>query len=70
MIIHFKEKERTVRANYVVVLSIQNAHPYFEWNRLHSNRQIFLEKSDEIKAGKCQFLAWFGEFKVRFLQNY
>ena len=29
-------------------------------------RQIFLEKSDENKAGKCQFLAWFVEFKVRF----
>ena len=23
---------------YVVVLSMQNAHPYFEWNRLLSNR--------------------------------
>ena len=53
MLIHVKETEQTMRANYVVVLSMQNAHPYFEWNHLHSNRQIFLEKSDENKAGKC-----------------
>ena len=31
---HTKEKEQTVRANYVVVLTMQNAHPYFEWNHL------------------------------------
>ena len=29
MLICVKEKERTVRANYVVCLSMQNAHPYF-----------------------------------------
>ena len=23
-----------MRANYIVVLSVKNAHPYFEWNRL------------------------------------
>ena len=34
MLIHVKEKEQTVRANYVVILTIQNTHPYFEWNRL------------------------------------
>ena len=35
MLIHVKEKEQTdVRANYVVVLGMQNEHPYFEWNRL------------------------------------
>ena len=34
MLIHVKEKEQTVRANYVVVLSMQNAHPYCEWNHL------------------------------------
>ena len=27
---------------------------------------IFLKKSDGNKAGKYWFLAWFGEFKVRF----
>ena len=48
MLIHVKEKEQTVRANYVAVLSMQNAHPYFEWNRL--------------LTGKCWFLAWFGKF--------
>ena len=34
MLIHVEEKEQTVRANYVVVLTMQNAHPYFEWDRL------------------------------------
>ena len=34
MLIHVKEKEQTVRANYVVDLTMQNTHPYFEWNRL------------------------------------
>ena len=34
MLIHVKEKEQTVRANCVVILTMQNAHPYFEWNRL------------------------------------
>ena len=32
LLIHIKEKEQTMRASYVVVLSMQNAHPYFEWN--------------------------------------
>ena len=68
MLIHGKEKEQTVRANYVVVLSMQNAHSFFEWNCFRSYRQIFLEKSDENKARKCRFLAWFGEFKVRFCE--
>ena len=54
MLIHVKENEQTVRTNYVVVLTMQNAHPYFEWNRL----------SDENKAGKCRLLAWFDQFKV------
>ena len=27
--------------------------------------KIFLEKSDENKAGKCLLLAWFYKFKVR-----
>ena len=30
MLIHAIEKEQTVRANYVVVLTMQNTHPYFE----------------------------------------
>ena len=30
MLIHVKEKEQTVHANYVVILSMQNTHPYFE----------------------------------------
>ena len=34
MLIHVKEEEQTVRAYYVVVLTMQNAYPYFEWNRL------------------------------------
>ena len=34
MPIHVKEKEQTMRVNYVMVLTMQNAHPYFEWNRL------------------------------------
>ena len=65
MLIHVKEKEQTVCANYVVVLSMQNTHPYFEWNRFLSYRRISLEKSDGNKAEKGQFLARFGEFKVR-----
>ena len=45
MLIHVKEKEQTVHANYVVVLTLQSAHPYFEWNRLLDiPRQFFLEK--------------------------
>ena len=52
-----KEKEQTVRANYTVVLNMQNAHPYFEWNRLLSYRRIFRKESDGNKAGKCWFLA-------------
>ena len=66
MPIHVKEKEQTVRANYVVVLSMQNAYLYFELNRLLSYQQIFLEKSEKNKAGKCWFLAWFGKFKMHF----
>ena len=31
-------------------------------------RQIFLEKSDENKAGQCWFLAWFDELKVCFCE--
>ena len=41
LLIHVKEKEQTARANYVVVLSIQNAHPYFEWNRLLVTSTLF-----------------------------
>ena len=36
MLIHVKEREQSVHANYVVVLSMQKAHLYFEWNRLQS----------------------------------
>ena len=66
--IHVNEKEHTMRANYVVVLSMQNAHPFSEWNRLLKYWRFFLEKTDGNKAGKCQFLAWFGEFKVHFCE--
>ena len=41
MLIQVKEKEQTVRANYVVVLTMQNAHPYFKWNRLLDTPAIF-----------------------------
>ena len=30
LLIHVNEKEQTVHENYVVVLCMQNAHPYFE----------------------------------------
>ena len=33
-----KGKQTSFFRPYVVVLSMQNAHPYFEWNRLLSNR--------------------------------
>ena len=46
MLIHVKENEQTVRANYVVVLTMQNTHPYFEWNRLLDTTANF---SQEIK---------------------
>ena len=46
MLIHVKEREQTVRANYVVVLTMQNTHPYFEWNRLLDATANF---SQEIK---------------------
>ena len=68
MLIHAKEKEQIVHANYVVVLTLQNAHPYFEWYRLLDTPANFLEKSDENKAGKYRFLAWFDKFKVRFCE--
>ena len=55
MLIHVKEKEQTVRANYVVVLSMQNAHLYFELNHLLSYQQIFLEKSEK-KQGRKMFI--------------
>ena len=56
MLIHIKEKEQPVRANYVVVLSMHNATPLFEWNRLNGYRQIFFfEKSDENKAENVDF---------------
>ena len=68
MLIHFyKEKEQTVRANYVAVLSTQfNSHPYFEWNLLfHSYQQIFFEKSNENrKMSIYTNVAWFGKFEV------
>ena len=41
MFINVKEKEQTVRANHVVVLSMQYAHPYFEWNRLLVTSKFF-----------------------------
>ena len=66
LLIDVEDKEQTVCANYVVVLKMQNAHPYFEWNFLLSSRQIFLTKSDGNKAGKCRYLAWFSELKVHF----
>ena len=50
------------------VLTMQNTHPYFGWNRLLDTPANFLKKSDENKAGKCQFLAWFDVFKVRFCE--
>ena len=117
LLIHVKEKEQTMCANYVVVLSMQKAHfnictfPsktlqtedshsgkkeasqcctsswnlyrtghilrhelrygtvwLFEWNHLLRYRQIFLEKSDGNKGGKCPFLAWFSKVKVRFVK--
>ena len=68
MLIHVKEKEQTVRANYVIVLTMQNTHPYFEWSRLLDTPPNFLKKSDENKAGKCLFSAWFDEFKVGFCE--
>ena len=47
MLIHVKKKkkkkEQTVGANYVVVLSMQNAHPYFEWNCLLVTSKISWE---------------------------
>ena len=69
LLIRVKEKEQTMRSNYVVVSSVQNAHFFFfEWNRLLRYRRIFRKKSDGNKTGKYRFLAWFGEFKVRFCE--
>ena len=47
--------KQTVRANYVVVLSMENAQPYFEWNRLRSYWQFFLKKSDENNQENVDF---------------
>ena len=55
-----------MRANYAVVLSMQNAQPYLNGIVSLDTGEFFLENSDGNKAGKCKFLAWFGEFKVHF----
>ena len=50
MLIHVKEKEQTVLANYVVVLSMQNAHPI-----LNGIVSLFTGKffsRNQIKQGK------------------
>ena len=64
LLIHVEEKEQTMHANYLV-LSMQNAHPYFEWNRLLSYQQIFLKNKMQTRQ-KNSFSAWFGKFKVHF----
>ena len=40
-----KKKEQIVRANYVVFWLLQNAHPYFEWNRLLDTPANFFSKN-------------------------
>ena len=51
MLIHVKEKEQTVHANYVVVLTMQNAHPYFGWNRLLDTPANF-SREIRLKQGR------------------
>ena len=70
LLIHVKEQEQTLRAYYavvvVVVLSMKNAIPYFEWNRLLVTGKFFSRNQMKSRQEKCRFLAWFGEFKVSF----
>ena len=55
MLIHFKEKEQTVRANYVVVLSMQNTLPYFEWNRLLVTGKFSLRNQMKTRQENVDF---------------
>ena len=47
------KKKNKLHANYVVVFSMQNAHPYFEWNHLLVTGKFFSRNQEENKAGKC-----------------
>ena len=65
LLIHVKEKEQTVRENFVfwvcrTLTPILNG-VIFYW-------QIFLKKSVGNKVGKCRFFALFGKFKVWFCE--
>ena len=57
LLIHVTEKEQAMRANYVVVLSMQKAHPYFEWNRLLRYRpgEFFSRNQMETRQGNVDF---------------
>ena len=57
MLIHVKEKEQTVFANYVVqvVLSIQNTHTYFEWIRLLVTEKFFLRNQMKTRQENVDF---------------
>ena len=44
-----------MRANYVAVLSMLNAHPYFEWNRPLSNQRFFARNQMETRQENVNF---------------
>ena len=61
VIIHVNKKEHTVRANYVIVLTMQNAHPYFEWSRVLDtpvksllHRLYCARSSRQTACGRCR----------------
>ena len=55
MLIRVKEKEQTMRATYFVVLTMQNAHPYFEWNHLLDTPVIFCRNQMKTKQENVDF---------------
>ena len=50
-----KKKEQTMRVNYIVVLSMQDAHPYFEWFVSLDTGDIFSRKQMEIRQENVDF---------------
>ena len=58
LLIHVKEQEQALRAYYavvVVVLSMQNAIPYFEWNRLLVTGKFFSRNQMKTRRKNVDF---------------
>ena len=66
MLIHVKEKNKLCMQIMLLFWLCKTHTPTLNGIVSWIRRQSFLEKSDENKAGKCRFLAWFDKFKVHF----